>query len=194
MVGYTVQHRFRAEQGGWPLVQLGPGIMSVNETNSYRWPEFKVHAIEAVDHLFACYPKGDLLKISSLVLRYVDSVELPSDNTNVCAFLEEKLKVQVKVPESFFEGNGIVSSPSHLQLHQVFESKNPAGQIQLRVSTGKREDRDSLIWETIFQSTESDCPPMRDGFEQWLDNGHRLVNDWFFKMIEGDLHRRFKGE
>ena len=36
MVGYTVQHRFRAQPGGWPLIQLGPGILSVNETDSYR--------------------------------------------------------------------------------------------------------------------------------------------------------------
>ena len=191
MVGYTVQHRFRAAQGGWPLVQLGPGIMSVNETNSYGWLGFKKHTIEAVDHLFACYPKANPLIISNLALRYINSVELPSEDTNVYAFLEENLKVQVKVPKSFFEGNGVVSSPSQLQLNQVFESKNPVGQIQLRVSRGKKEDRDSLIWETIFQSAESDCP-MPEGVNQWLENAHRLVKDWFYKMIDGELHRRFR--
>jgi hypothetical protein len=39
-----------------------------------------------------------------------------------------------------------------------------------------------------------DLPKMPEGFEAWLDHAYTLVNDWFFKMIEGDLHRRFSGE
>ncbi len=33
--GHIVQHRFLVEAGGWPLIQLGPGILTLNETENY---------------------------------------------------------------------------------------------------------------------------------------------------------------
>lgn len=32
MVPFLVQHRFRRAQGSWPLVQVGPGIVTLNDT------------------------------------------------------------------------------------------------------------------------------------------------------------------
>ena len=35
--GYIVQHRFRKEENGWPLVQIGPGIVTLtNRTKQAR--------------------------------------------------------------------------------------------------------------------------------------------------------------
>lgn len=36
LVGHTVQHRFRRKAEGWPLVQVGPGILTVNDTDGYQ--------------------------------------------------------------------------------------------------------------------------------------------------------------
>lgn len=35
LTGYQVQHRFRLAADAWPLVQLGPGILSLNDTAAY---------------------------------------------------------------------------------------------------------------------------------------------------------------
>ena len=32
MLGYVVQHRFRTADGAWPLVQVGPGLVTLNDT------------------------------------------------------------------------------------------------------------------------------------------------------------------
>src|SRR5688572_5700647 len=38
---YLVRNRFRKTKGGWPLVQVGPGILSANDTEAYDWSTFR---------------------------------------------------------------------------------------------------------------------------------------------------------
>ena len=41
MMPYILQHRFRPGLNKWPLIQIGPGVMTVNETEGYTWDKFK---------------------------------------------------------------------------------------------------------------------------------------------------------
>ena len=34
IAGYIIQHRFRKKENEWPLIQLGPGIITLNDTKS----------------------------------------------------------------------------------------------------------------------------------------------------------------
>jgi hypothetical protein len=43
-------------------------------------------------------------------------------------------------------------------------------------------------------SAGDDLPAMPDGFPAWLDSAHNITSDWFFKLIEGELEKRFDGE
>lgn len=36
MTGHTVRQQFRASEEGWPVTQIGPGILTVNETVAYK--------------------------------------------------------------------------------------------------------------------------------------------------------------
>src|SRR3989338_2714408 len=40
MAGYIVQHQLRIRENDWPLVQVGPGIITLNETAAYTWDDF----------------------------------------------------------------------------------------------------------------------------------------------------------
>jgi uncharacterized protein (TIGR04255 family) len=35
---------------------------------------------------------------------------------------------------------------------------------------------------------------MPKGFANWIDAAHAITDDWFFKLIEGELERRFSGD
>src|SRR5437870_557567 len=37
MTAHVVRHQFRARQNGWPLTQIGPGILTVNHNEEYTW-------------------------------------------------------------------------------------------------------------------------------------------------------------
>ena len=61
-------------------------------------------------------------------------------------------------------------------------------------ATGRKEGEPAVLWETTVQSVGSDLPDMPDGFPAWVDAAHEITHDWFFKLIEGELERRFDGE
>jgi len=66
--------------------------------------------------------------------------------------------------------------------------------INVRFATGKRKDIPAIVWDTTVESAGDDLPAMPRNFESWLDAAHDITDDWFFKMIEGELERRFSGE
>ena len=52
MTAYAVRHQFRVKEDKWPLTQLGPGILSVNETDGYTWETFKPRLEAAVKAIY----------------------------------------------------------------------------------------------------------------------------------------------
>lgn len=194
MLGQIVQHRFRTSANGWPLVQIGPGIASLNATDDYSWQTFRPKAMSLVDRLFEAHPKVADLRIEALVLRYVDAVVVHPDQESVLEFLKDKLKIGIDLPSVLFDKTAIDPKPLHLSWSSTFRAADPAGAIDLRFSMGKKADEPALIWESTFRSLGGDLPALPGGFANWVDGAHKVVNDWFFKLIEGDLRRRFSGD
>lgn len=194
MSGHIPQHRFRVAQNDWPLVQLGPGICTVNDTAKYKWEDFRTRVVDAKSKLLDAYPKPADLRVENLTLRYIDAVELDYEKKCVFDFLRQDLKTTVLLSPNLFQGTDVEPLPQHFQSQQRYRSKKPLGIIQLRFSTGQRSDKPALIWETTVQAAGTEVPDMANGFEPWLDQAHALANDWFFKMIDGRLYKEFKGE
>ncbi len=77
-----------------------------------------------------------------------------------------------------------------------FPSTTPNGVMIFRIARGtrKKDDAktDALIWEMIVDSSEENSPGNKEIFLKWIDQAHDLTDDWFFKIIEGELERRFE--
>ena len=178
--------------GDWPLIQVGPGIITVNDTQNYTWSDFRSRSVMAVEKLFEAYPKPEKLHVTSLLLRYIDAVEVDYAREDVFDFLRDKLKVSIALPRNLFDGSGTESKPRHFRWEAAFESTTPPGVVNLKFATGKREGKPALIWETLVHS-ERDLPELPHRFGRWIDAAHMIADDWFFKLIEGELERRFSG-
>lgn len=194
VVGHTVQHRFRTRENGWPLVQIGPGIFTVNDTDKYTWTDFERRAREGITTLFDAHPNVSELRIQSIVLRYIDAVEFDYSKENVFEFLRDKLKVGLVLPESLFDNTGVDGLPTGSQWQATFACTQPRGMVQISFTTGQKNDKPAILWGTTVQSSGSDLPDMPDGFPEWVEQAHDIADDWFFKLIEGDLERRFESE
>jgi uncharacterized protein (TIGR04255 family) len=192
LVGYQVQHRFRLAADAWPLVQLGPGILSLNDTASYVWNDFRQRAIIAMNWLFAAHPRPETLVINRLLLRYIDAQPLPHQQFDVLAFLREKMQVAVSLPTSLFANAGISPVPQQFTMQISFACSEPAGTVTVGFATGQRDDIPALVWETLVRSSDGQMPPMPQGFADWIDGAHTITHDWFFKLIEGDLLQEFQ--
>jgi uncharacterized protein (TIGR04255 family) len=193
IMGHTVQHRFRVGKDEWPLMQIGPGIMTINDTRKYTWPDFKQRSSIAFSKLCEFYPKKEDFKIESLLLRYIDAVDFDPNSNNILDFLKEKMRVDISLPTKLF-GDGISQIPSLFNWNVSFKCDVPKGIVSLHFATGRREGRSALIWETLVQSNGIDLPSMPHEFEIWIESAHKITHDWFFTLIEGELERRFTGE
>ncbi len=194
VVGHCVQHRFRAAKDDWPLVQVGPGIFTVNETHRYTWTDFQQRVREAVGRLFDAHPNPTDFRIETLVLRYIDAVEFNYQEENAFVFLKDKLKVGISLPPSLFQDTGVSGLPRNLSWQATFQCSNPRGAVHVSFATGQKEGKPAILWETTVLSTGAELPAMPGQFSEWIDAAHEITHDWFFKLIEGELERRFDGE
>ena len=190
MAAYVAQYRFRLKENGWPLIQIGPGMLTLNDTDSYDWPDFEKRAHWALERLFESHPGR--LQIQSLLLRYIDAVEVDFFKEDVTGFLRDKLKITLTYPESLFQSGQVEHAPSALVLQSAFHSQTPKGTVQLKFARGKVKQKESLVWETSTSSSGKDLPPLPDEFSAWLSAAHAITDDWFFKLIDGELLRRFE--
>jgi len=193
IAGYVVQHRFRKGKDKWPLIQIGPGIITVNDTEGYLWEDFEKRIIQSVNTLLEAYPnsKNDL-KFNTVVLRYIDAIAFDFEKENIFNFLKDQMKTSINLYPKLFEGTGVKEQPSGLDMRTSFISTKPKGAVNLRFVRGKVKESDALIWETIVQSTTRDVPKTQDEIVNWIKEAHDLTDDWFFKLIEGELLRRFE--
>jgi uncharacterized protein (TIGR04255 family) len=194
MAAHMAQHRFRTGDGKWPLVQIGPGLMTVNETDGYKWDDFKNRCAKAVKDLFDAHPAKQEFMVQDLTLRYIDAVEVDFTREGVFKFLEEKMKTKISLPDSLFNGGRVHATPTAFNWQASFPHDDPGGVVTLRFAVGQRSGKPALIWETLVQAARDRMPSIPDGVSTWLGKAHDLTDDWFFKLIEGELERRFSGE
>ncbi|HOV99102.1 MAG TPA: TIGR04255 family protein [Bacteroidota bacterium] len=186
--GYVVQHRFRRNNNEWPLIQIGPGIITLNDTKNYTWEDFEKRICSVVNILFDAYPDAENnLEVNWLSLRYIDTVDFNNKEGDVFSFLKN-LKINIEVYEKLFEGNEVSNSPLGFDLRLAFSANEPKGAVHLRFV----KDAEALKWETQVQSANVDVPAGKEQIIHWGTKAHELTDDWFFKMIDGELLRRFE--
>lgn len=93
---HIVHHRFRVSPNGWPLLQVGPGVFTVNDTVNYRWTDFEKRINNAVPKLVSAYPRPDSLKFEVVMPRYINAISLDVVDVNVLEFLNAKMKTSRK--------------------------------------------------------------------------------------------------
>ena len=191
--GYVVQHRFRKGKDKWPLIQIGPGIITVNDTEGYLWEDFEKRINQSVNTLLESYPDSkNNLKFNSVALRYIDAIAFDFEKENIFNFLKEQMKTSINFYPKLFEGTGVKEQPLGFDLRASFVSIKPKGAVHLRFVRGKTKKSDALLWETIVQSTSEDVPKVQGEIVDWVKEAHDLTDDWSFKLIQGELLRRFE--
>lgn len=188
---YIAQYRFRKAENKWPLIQIGPGIITLNDTDGYTWEDFGKRIRHILNVLYESYP-DDNLRINSLSLRYIDAIEFDYKKDSIFSFFKNNFKINIELYQKLFEETGVDNLPLNFDLRFSFPATKPKGSSNLRFARGKKNELDALIWETQVQSIDEDVPRDKNEINAWIDEAHKLADDWFFKMIEGELLRRFE--
>lgn len=194
MVGYQAQHRFRVAPDAWPLVQLGPGLLTVNDTAHYDWDDYQPRCERAIESFLESYPDKNSLQPEHLTLRYINAIPFDFRTSNVHDYLREHLKAQLELPESLFTNKPVHSAPSATNWVVSYPLDEPEGTITVRFASGYDNQEPMVVLETLVTSDAAQVPDLSSGFAKWLAAAHDMTDDWFFKLIEGDLLKRFSDD
>lgn len=191
---YVVQHRFRSKPDGWPLLQVGPGVFTVNDTESYEWQSFERRINDVIPKLITAQPAPGAMRFERLMLRFINALPVDCDKSDVLRLLAEKMGVNFSLPESIF-GDGIIQKgPVELSSQLVFRCTEPKGALLFNFKTGKRADEPALIFQIWFISRREHIPAMPEGFAAWARGAHSVIEKAFFQLTEGDLAKEFAGD
>lgn len=191
MTIHMVRHRFRRKKEGWPLVQIGPGILTINETEAYQWNDFSSRVKSVLAKLYDAHPFRERINISQLLLRYINAIEFDYLSQDLTAFLLKKMRTQISIPRELFQQAPVREKPHGLNLQLTFPTETPRGAFHLGFGTGQKKDKLALMWELQMRSTGPDVPEMPLAFDAWLTSAHGLAEQWFFEIVKGELLESF---
>ncbi len=195
MTAHTVRHQFRRGEKEWPVTQIGPGILTVNQTSDYCWKMFLPQLQKAIAALYEAYPtEQSPLKPIQASLRYINVLDFDSDTTKVpvLKFLKDSLHTTIIPEPLLFDDNSEPDAPKGLSLNLAYqvEAKNAIGSITLAL--GQANDKPALIFEIHIHTIPSSVPQNPADFTTWVTGAHDIVDKWFFALVRGDLLKTFE--
>jgi uncharacterized protein (TIGR04255 family) len=201
MTAYVVKQQFRRESNGWPVVQLGPGVATLNHTSSYSWRVFLKDAKFVLPRLMDAYSNAGSggapvpPQVVSVLLRYINAVPFDWESTDALLFLRDKLHTTVSLPTQVSPGTPLAGPPTVLHLQVGYPIFRPKGQGLIRIASGRRGQEPALIWELVIHSKDEDSPQLTalGNFWTWMQDAHNVAEEWFFALIAGELDREFSG-
>ncbi len=192
---YVVKQQFRKAKDEWPLIQIGPGILTLNDTKSYVWEDFEGRIRELIKALFESYPDKDKkIEISGLSLRYIDAIEFDGLPKGLFSFLREHMGVKIELNDRLFDDGSIKNDLVDTDLRLVYPTSIPEGYITIRFLLGQKNISQEriLIWETHMQSRENISFKEQNDIIDWIIKAHDITDKCFFSMLDEELMRRFE--
>jgi uncharacterized protein (TIGR04255 family) len=176
-------HRFRKEKNQYPLVQLGPGVLTLNTTdNNYFWEEFYELAKKLNQEFFSVFPVENEAFKSNLL--YIDFFKFDFKNQNVNEFINDSFNINIE--QGFIKKTG---NPFHLDLGFYYETD--LGNLSVTLKKGKNGDKeDGIVMQTTLRGQES--METVENVLSWLNRSHDFSSDLFKEITKGKLYNSFQ--
>lgn len=176
-------HRFRTKKNGYPTVQVGPGIVTVNTTDDhYEWPNYEKLCLNINEKLFNVY---DFSKNQNLhlALKYYDFFSFDFEKEDVTQFLSNSLHIDIG--QQFFETN---SYPSGIGF--ALQYNTDVGDYHIAINKRRLRKKTGILVQHSMAG--SDIKPQISDVQHWLSNAHDVCSEAFKNMTKGDLYESFK--
>lgn len=175
-----VAHRFRVAPGEHPLVQVGPGVLTVNTTDaSYEWSDFEKRSLFVVEQFLRVYQS--LSGVLSLNLLYLDFLPFDFEQSDIQAYLRSHLHISLE--QRFFQ------SPVPAKgIHLTLPFQTPHGHFTVSVQQANHLNQQGLMLQfSMRHQSSSELPAIH----AWLDQAHQICSQAFKDMTHGELYESF---
>jgi uncharacterized protein (TIGR04255 family) len=184
LLHYRAVHQYWAGENKWPVLQLGPGIFTINCTDDgYDWENgFRQLIEQAIGWLLQSYRQT--LNIGFAGLRYIDAIgvdEYGGIDDGWQNFIQTHFNFQYN---NQFNTRGL---QKQIQINQTFELED-GSDLQIQITDGIRKNEKALIWQTaILKKSSFDANTLFS----WADYAHKIAHELFQEMIKPDLYASF---
>lgn len=177
-------HRFRVAKDDYPLIQVGPGLLTVNTVDSkYIWEEYEVQVKNAIAKFFDVYV-FDPAKEITLTLHYFDFLEFAFEKNDVYDYLSKNLNLSIQ--QNFYKNK---NNPNNFNLGFFYTTD--LGSLSIQITKGKNlQQIDGIIMQTTIVSKR--IKPSKDLIHNWLNESHDFCSQLFKDMTKGNLYESFK--
>lgn len=179
---YQTMYQFWTGKQKWPVVQIGPGIISINDTDqNYVWRDYYILVQSVLDKLLEAYDSSpDFIEAS---LRYIDTVRVKDygfDNWE--DFVKQNINFR-------FENNFNTRGPlKNFQFNQSFEV-NELGKLNVNLSSGANNKNETLfIWQNGVSLKRRQT---KSEMLQWLEKAHSCTSDVFKELCKEKFYGSF---
>jgi uncharacterized protein (TIGR04255 family) len=179
-VPFRPRHQLRPASGLWPVLQVGPGVLTVNQGSGYAWPRFEPLVRRALDALFASYPvELHPLRPTVAALRYVNAFPLGEEPRSLVAFIREQLHTTLAVDPTLFEASGDAEKPEALSFSASFPLRRASGLATLSLGSGRVQGRPAVVMQLEAALTGGSLPGEAPALADWLSKAHDVLARWF---------------
>ncbi|UOY07760.1 TIGR04255 family protein [Muricauda sp. SCSIO 64092] len=179
-----IKYQYWTSLNQWPVVQIGPGIFTVNDTDvNYEWSKFYPLILENLQRLIDSYSSP--LDINKISLRYLDAVEIDGADS------EEKLRFINKNFNLNLINNYSIKDATMLGLNinQTYRLTD-GSTVHFSIIDGKsKRNKQAVIWQTQINSSKAKT---FEDISNWLDSAHSVTSDLFKDTITNDFYASFK--
>ena len=183
---HKIIYQFVPGEKNWPAIQLGPGILTVNDTDeNYDWDETYLPLIKkGIDLVNDSFESKREFYFASL--RYIDTISANhyGFDGNWQNFLKKHLNFSF---QNDFELPGALSN---IQFNQKTELQDKS-QLQISVSNGvsRKNKEPLLIWQTGIQKN---AKFEENALIEWVSESHTTISGLFKKIVKPELYESFR--
>lgn len=181
---------FRPAPGEWPLVQLGPDMLFLNDLRGYTWSSFRATAERLTTALAQTHPGS--AAPNGCALRYVNTVAIDAKKPSLVEFLRDQLHTSLSVDPAIFDDPSEANEPTGLDFSMTFPLKQDAGFGTVSFATGFESEKPVLVWQLEARAIGGKVPEL-GAIMPWLDDAHDVLLRWFQTLGRGELMESFTG-
>lgn len=182
LLNYQTAHQFWQKNKQWPVVQLGPGIATVNDTEqNYEWKKTYLPNVETM--LKALQKSYGKLVFKSLSLRYIDVVRVADYGKESWEdFVHEHINFSFR---NQFDTRGRLA---RFHFEQAFDI-NELGLLNVIFSSGQNNKKEeTFIWQTAV--VRQDIMHMEEVLP-WLEKAHDCTSALFKEICKNEFYANF---
>lgn len=172
-------HQFWKGENIWPVLQIGPGILAVNDIEeNYTWRNFREVIGYATKSLLRSFQKQMVIK--NVSLKYIDAIEIPDKNYQ--AFINENFNINLtNISEP-------IGQLSNLSINETY-SLDESGNYNLIITSGiSKNNKPAIIWQSgIYKKNKLKT----EEITEWLDYAHQIISNQFKKQIKESFYGSF---